>query len=90
MIPYANVYGIEFEGWFSMSLYQEIPKESILTILHDRFSREELDAVRLEVNELLLKCNSMADLEVKVYEVLKTKKNLDDFRKIHEPNFFSS
>jgi hypothetical protein len=61
-----------------------------MTILQGRFSREELDAVRLEVNELLLTCKSMADLEVKVFEVLKAKKNLSEFRKIHEPNFFSS
>ena len=73
-----------------MSLYREIPKESILTILQERFSREELDAVRLEVNDLLLSCNSMAELEVKVYEVLKSKRNLEEFRKIHEPNFFSN
>lgn len=73
-----------------MSLYREIPKESILTILQARFSREDLDAVRLEINDLLLICNSMAELEVKVYEVLKSKRNLDEFRKIHQPNFFSN
>lgn len=73
-----------------MSLYREIPKESILTLLQDRFSSEELDAVRLEVHELLFTCNSMAELQSKVYEILKGKRNLDDYRKIHEPNFFSS
>jgi|GEM_PF-2873530 len=57
-----------------MSLYREIPKESILTLLRQRFSTEELDAVRLEVQDLLLTCNSMAELQAKIFDVLKSKR----------------
>ncbi|MBL7841798.1 MAG: hypothetical protein JNJ75_16755 [Cyclobacteriaceae bacterium] len=57
-----------------MSLYREIPKESIVTLLRQRFSTEELDAVRLEVQDLLLTCHSMAELQVKIFDALKSKR----------------
>lgn len=60
-----------------MSLYHEIPKESILTLLRQRFSAEELDAVRLEIQELLLSCHSMAELQIKIYDALKLKRGSD-------------
>lgn len=73
-----------------MSLYHEIPKESIMTILQDRFSREELDVVRLELPDLLLSCTSMMDLQGKVSDLLKSKREPEEFRKIHGPDFSSS
>ena len=73
-----------------MALYHEMPKESIMTVLREQFTPEELDAARLEVNELLLTCNSMSELHNKLFELLKIKKSLDDYKKIHEANFISS
>lgn len=59
-----------------MLLYQEIPKESILPLLRQRFSDAELDAVRLEINDLLLSCNSMAELEAKIVDALNSRKDV--------------
>lgn len=62
-----------------MSLYQEIPKESIMIVLRERFSSAELDVVRLEIQELLLTCHSLAELQLKVTDILHTKKNPGNF-----------
>jgi len=73
-----------------MSLYQEIPKESIMTLLREQFTAEELDAVRLDIQELLLCCNGMDEFRNKVYERIKSKQNLREFRIAQESNLFSS
>jgi len=74
----------------AMSLYQEIPKESIMTILQERFTREELDAVRLEIHDILLSSNSMMDAESKVFEAIRNKHAAADYKRIHQDNFMSN
>jgi hypothetical protein len=73
-----------------MSLYHEIPKDAIMGLLHERFSAEELDAVRPELNNLLVSCNSMAELQNRIYESVKRKQVLRDYRVTHEMNFSGS
>jgi hypothetical protein len=63
-----------------MTLYQQLPKDSIHTILLSRFSADQLDMVRGDLNQLLHSCCTIDELSGKLTRVLEEKCDMRDVR----------
>jgi hypothetical protein len=57
-----------------MSLYHELPKTSINTILRQRFSDEELELVGAQLQQLLYSCHTLTQLHSRMLQIIKNKK----------------
>lgn len=69
-----------------MTLYQEFPKQSIMTALRQHFTEVELDAVRLEIFDLMTSCRTLDELRGRVYEILRGQNASELFKRTHEGN----
>jgi hypothetical protein len=72
-----------------MTLYQEIPKESILSELRKRYSAHELDAARLEINELLHSCRTLDQLSERLYPIIRNKTAMNEYMRMNQDSFRS-
>lgn len=70
-----------------MTLYQEMPKESILSELRNRFNPEEFELIRTNLYKLLDHCQTMDQLYGRAFELLKAKKDLQAYHRTHQDNF---
>ena len=57
-----------------MSLYREIPKETILSELRKKFTPEDLEIVKDEIYVLLASCTNMDEFRKKVGAAIKGRK----------------
>jgi hypothetical protein len=70
-----------------MTLYQEMPKSSIMSELRKRFTAQELEPVKVEVMNLLHECTTMDQFTDRVSEIIKRRQSAAEFTKIHHGNF---
>lgn len=57
-----------------MSLYREIPKETILSELRKKFTPEDLETVKEEIYVLLAVCTDLNEFKRKVRQAIKNRK----------------
>jgi hypothetical protein len=70
-----------------MSLYEQIPKEAIISRLRREYSDAELDSIKAELPDLLHQCCGLDELQEKLAVMFQHKRSLNNYRRIHSHEF---
>lgn len=70
-----------------MNLYLEVPKETLISELRNKFKPEDFELVKNDLYGLSDACHTLDELYRKVYEILKSRTSLRDYKITRQDNF---